>query len=105
MNRIVIILILLVITAIGTFTVTAQAPAEKQRHFLSALKKGQPVSLKEVSGRYEISTVEGVPGVQGHKVIEVATDYVVVQDISGVTEIHIPIFSIKAIVRLKLLRE
>jgi len=105
MNRIVIILLLLVIAATATFTASGQAPAEKQRHFLAALKVGQPVSVKEVSGRYEISTVEGVPGVQGHKVIEVASDYVVVQDISGVTETRIPLWSIKAIVRLKLPRE
>ena len=105
MNRIIIILLLLVIAVTGTFPVTAQAPAEKQRHFLSALKKGQPVSLKEVSGRYELSTLEGVPDVQGYKVLEVEADHVVVQDISGVTETRIPLWSIKAIVRLKLPRE
>ena len=60
MNRIAIILLLLVIAATGTFTVTAQAPAEKQPTLLSALKVGQPVSLREVSGRYELTTVAGV---------------------------------------------
>ena len=101
MNRIVIILLLLLVAATGTFTVTAQAPAEKQRTFLSALKEGQQVSLKEAAGRYEISTLDGVPGVQGHKVIEVASDYVVIRDIAGVSESRIPVYSIKAIIRLK----
>ncbi len=100
MNRIVIPL-LLIVAASGAFTIMAQAPAEKHRSFLSALKEGQSVSLKEVAGRYELSTVEGVAAVQGYKVIEVASEYVVIQDVAGVTESRIPIFSIKAIVRLK----
>ena len=38
---------------------------------------------------------------QGYKVLEVGVDYMVVQDIAGVTEIHIPLYSIKAVIRLK----
>lgn len=87
--------------ALGLLTASAQAPAEKQPTFFSALKEGQPVSLKEVSGRYEIATVEGVAAVQGHKVMEIGNDFVVIQDISGVTESRIPLWSIKAITRLK----
>lgn len=101
MKRIVIILLLLVSAAIGTFTVTAQAPAEKQTNFLSALKEGQQVSVGQDAGRYEITTVAGVVGVQGHKVTEIGNDFIVVQDIAGVTESRIPLWSIKAIVRLK----
>lgn len=96
-----VLVLLLVVAATGTFTVTAQAPAEKQHSFLSALKEGQPVSLKEVSGRYEISSVQGVAAVHGHTVIEVASDFVVIQDVAGVTESRIPLWSIKAIIRLK----
>jgi len=105
MHRTLIILLLLVIAATGTFTVTAQAPVEQQSTFLSALKEGQSVSLREVSGRYEITTVAGVVGVQGHKVTEIGNDFIVVQDIAGVTESRISIFSIKAIVRLKVPRK
>lgn len=100
MNRI-IILLLLVVVATGRLSVTAQAPAERKSNFLAALKRDQPVSIKEVSGRYEISTVDGAAAVQGHKVVEIGADYVIVQDISGVTEIHIPMYSIKAIIQLK----
>lgn len=100
MNRIVIMLLLLV-AASGAFTVTAQAPAVKNRTFLSALKQGQHVSLKQDAGRFEITTVEGVASVQGHKVIEIGAEYVVIQDVAGVTESRIPLWSIKAITRLK----
>lgn len=101
MNRI-FILLLIVVVSVGTFSVMAQAPVEKQPTFLSTLKSGQLVSLKEVAGRYEISIVEGVAAVQGHKVTKIGPDYVVVEDFTGVTEIHIPIYSIKAIVKLKM---
>ncbi|MGE3406439.1 MAG: hypothetical protein AB7I37_06450 [Pirellulales bacterium] len=100
MNRIVIVL-LLIVAATGAYTVTAHAPAEKQPTFLSALKEGQHVSLKQDAGRYEISTVEGVAAVQGYKVMEIGADYVVIQDVAGVTESRIPLWSIKAITRLK----
>lgn len=94
-------LLLLVIVVMGTFTVTAQAPAEKRQTFLSVLKEGQSVSVKEVSGRFEFSTLEGIPVVQSHKVLEVGSDYVIVQDFSGITETHIPIWSFKAFIRVK----
>lgn len=39
-----------------------------------------------------------VPGVDlGHKVVEVGTDFIVVEDLVGVTETRIPIYSIKAV--------
>ena len=102
MNRIAIMLsLLLLVVAASTISVTAQVPAEKQHTFLSALKEGQSVSLREVSGRYEISSVQGVAAVHGHTVIEVAADFVVIQDVAGITETRIPVFSIKAVVRLK----
>ena len=90
------ILLLVAISIGGTFNVMAQGKAEKNKSFLSALKEGQSVVVKEVSGRFEINTIEGP-----HKVIEIGTDYLVVKDIAGITETHIPIFSIKAITRLK----
>ena len=38
---------------------------------------------------------------QGFKVMEIGADYVVIQDVAGVTESRIPLWSIKAITRLK----
>ena len=104
MQKAIVAVVVLAFMAVGLFAASAQAPAEKHRTFLSALKEGQPISLREVSGRYEFTTVEGVATVQGHKVIEIGNDFVVVQDIAGVTETRIPVFSIKAIIRLKVPR-
>ena len=102
MNRISMIVILLLV---ATIAASGQTVSEKDNQFLSALKEGQPVSLKEVTGRYQISTFDGFPGAQSHKVLEVASDHIVVQDISGVAETHIPVFSIMSIVRMKLPRD
>lgn len=101
MNRLTTIFLLLVCVA-ASFAASAQAPAERKSNFLAALKENQQVTLKETNGRYEISIVEGVAAVQGHKVTEIGPDYIVVQDIAGVTELHIPLFSVKAIIRLKM---
>lgn len=94
-------LVLFLLIVAASFAASAQAPPEKQPTFLSALKECQHVSLKEVAGRFEITTVEGVATVQGHKVMEIGNDFVVIQDISGATESRIPLWSIKAIIRLK----
>lgn len=67
-----------------------------RKGFLSALREGQGIVLRETAGRYEISLMEG-----GHKVVEVGSDYVLVEDISGVTETRIPVYSIKNISRFK----
>lgn len=87
--------------ALGFLSASGQAPAEKQPTFFSALKEGHQVTLKQDAGRFEITTVEGVAAVQGHKVMEIGNDYVVIQDIAGATESRIPLWSIKAITRLK----
>jgi hypothetical protein len=86
--------------ALGFFVASGQAPAQP-RGVLSVLHVSQQVSLKETSGRFEIGVFENGPGVLGQKVVELGTDYLVVQDVAGVTETRIPIYSIKAIVTLK----
>ena len=96
---------LFVLVTCATFAFACLSPAangqEKGRKgFLSVLKEGQAVVLKEAAGRFEITLMEG-----GHKVIEVGPDYVVVEDIAGVTETRIPIFSIKSIARIKVARK
>ena len=96
------ILLLLVVLSFATFNATGQAPPEKRNQFLSVLKEGQPISLKEVQGRFEISFVEGLAVPQGYKIIEIGADFLIVQDITGINEIHIPLYSIKAITKMKL---
>ena len=62
----------------------------------------QPIALKEVQGRYEISFVEGLAVPQGYTVITIGADFLIVQDITEINEIHIPVYSIKAITKMKL---
>lgn len=88
--------------AFAAFTVSGQAPTQPRQGFMSALKQGQAVTLKEVAGRIEISTLDDIPGPLGYKITEVGPDYLTVLDIADVTETRIPVYSIKSIVRLKL---
>lgn len=86
--------------AIACLSPAANGQENGRKGFLSVLKEGQAIVVKEVAGRYEITLMEG-----GHKVIEVGPDYVVVEDIAGVTETRIPVFSIKSISRIKVNRK
>lgn len=86
--------------ALGIFTASGQSPA-KPRGVLTILQVGQSVTLKDADGRYEISVIDNGPDLLGYKIVEVGGDYVVVQDFSGVNELRIPIYSVKAVVTLK----
>jgi hypothetical protein len=69
---------------------------------LSVLKPGMPVNLMDVGGGYEIGIFTKGPDTLGYKVIEVGADYVVVEDISGIKELRIPIYAIKSVSTTKL---
>ena len=71
----------------------------EQRRLLELHKPGQPVSLKEVQGRYEILLIEGTPLPQ--KVISVGADYVTIQDAAEVSELSIPIYQLQCIRRIR----
>jgi len=86
--------------ALGIFTASGQAPA-KPRGFFSVFHVGQPVTLKETACGYEIGVFDNGPDLLGHKIVEVGSDFLVVQDVSGVNEVRLPIFSVKAVVTLK----
>ena len=103
MNRPVSILFLSAFVAVASFTATSHGQEKARKGFLSVLKEGQSVSVKEVAGRFEITLMKDVK--LGPKVIEVGADYIVIEDIAGVTESRIHVTSIKAIVRLKLPKE
>ena len=91
--------------AMATAAIDAHGQEKARRTFLSALKEGHTVTLKETSGRFEIMLGDEKFGARGHKVVEVGTDYVVVEDLAGVTERRIPVYSIASIVKLKRPRE
>ena len=108
MFRPIVVLLLVTCVTVGTAvlgTVSGQAPDKPRAGFLSALKKGQSIMLKEVAGRFEISSFDDGPAMLSHKVIEVGTDYLTIEDIGGLIETRIPTYSIKAIVLLKVPRK
>ena len=94
---------LVVAALLLAITATSNAQDKPKKNFLSALKEGQSIVLKENAGRYEITLMEDVR--LGHTVIEVGPDYVVVEDAAKVTETRIPVYSIKAIVKIKIPKE
>lgn len=101
MNRPTFALLLAVLIALGVATVPGQAPDNPRIGFLSDFKVGQAVNVKEVAGRFEFTTFNDGLTALSHKVIEVGPDFVTVEDIAGVAETRIPIFSIKSFVRFK----
>ena len=105
MFRPIVVLLLAVCVTVGTVVVgtgSGQAPDKPRQGFLSVLKEGQSVMLKEVAGKFEISMFEDGPELLSHKVTEIGTDYVTVEDIGGLIETRLPGYSIKSIVLLKL---
>ena len=86
---------LLPVIAVVLLTIGA-ADAPKKTVF-SGLKVGQRVGLKDHGTAFEISVIDDVP--QSHKIIEIGEDFVVLEDVAEVTQ-TIPVYSLKAIVRL-----
>lgn len=103
MNRAGIGLFLFFITAIAAIT-PGQQPSPQRRDFLSGLKVGQSVNVKEVSGRFVLSVIDDGP-VLSHKVIEIGSDYVLLEDTVGVSEIRVPLYTIASFTRLKTLEK
>ena len=104
MSRPIVVLLLATCVTLGTValgTISGKPPDKPPQGFLSEFKEGQSVMVKEVAGRFEISMFEDGPELLSHKVTSVGTDYVTVEDIAGVTETRLPIYSITSIVRLK----
>ena len=93
----ILVLLFLVIPA------TSYGQDKPKKTFLSALKEGAVVSVKKVAGKYDITVMKNAP--VGSKVIEVGTDYVVLEDPAGVMETRVHVTSIKSIIRLTLPKE
>lgn len=66
----------------------------------SELKVGQQVGLKDLGVAYQISVLDDTTP-QSHKVIEIEDDFVVLEDVVGITQTTIPVTSVKSVVRLK----
>lgn len=94
--------VLVFILAIGAIT-PGQQSAPQRRDFLSGLKVGQSVNLKEVSGRFVLSVIDDGPALS-HKIVEVGSDFVLLEDVAGVSEIRVPLYTISSFTRLKPLK-
>ena len=89
----------LFMTAI-TGAIAAQ-PKENKVGIFASLDKGQKVSLKETAQGFEIGVFPGVEQL-GYTITEIGQDYIVLEDITGVSETRIPVYSIKTIKTIKL---
>ena len=79
------------------FVASGQAPA-KPHGLLSVLHVGQPVKLADAGGSgYEITVIEGGPQVLAHKVVEVGSDFVVLEEFTGIQQLRIPVYSLKSV--------
>jgi hypothetical protein len=85
----------LVVLLVALAPAAAPKADEKALGVFAPLEKGTKVALKEAGGRYEINVIPGLA--EGHTVAEVGGDFVVLVDPSEVTEIRIPVYSIKAV--------
>lgn len=77
------------------------APGRKEG-ILSVLKPGMPVSLSEKASGCEIGIISNGPEMLGYKVLLVEADYLVLEDISGIRELRIPLYAIKSVITTKL---
>lgn len=79
----------------------SQQPAQpKQAGVLAVIQKDMRVGLKELANGYQIQVMPGVE--LPLKVTEVGADYLVLEDMLGVTETRIPIYAIKVVVVTRL---
>ena len=98
MRRIVVTLAFLALVVLGSSFAFSQRDGERRGQGVFAyMVRGQAVNLKDADGRYEIELYANGPETLGYRVVEVQPDYVVIGDVGQVTEIRIPIYSIKAV--------
>jgi hypothetical protein len=100
MKRAFLAVIAVSLLAVGSMT-TGQAPNPPRREFLSVLKPKQSILLKDIGGRFTVSLIDELPDGLTHKVVEVGADYIAVEDVSGLQQTRIPIWSITSIIRIK----
>lgn len=100
MQRSWVLLLILVVVLSPLYAQEGKGP--KPTGVLSSLKVGQPISLKENTDSYQLTIIEGdlhIP--QSHKIVEVGADWIVIEDVTGLNEVRIPLTSFKAVVHFK----
>jgi hypothetical protein len=85
------------VLAVGVASVArSEGDGAKPATILSYLKVGQSCTLKDSVGGYEIGTFTQ-PIAGPYKIVMVGADHVAMQDLAGLQEIRIPVYSIKSI--------
>ena len=77
---------------------------QKPTGVYSSLKVGQHVTLKNEGTAFTISYFDEETPL-AHKVVEVGTDFIVLQDAAGVAETTIPIYAVTAVVKVRTKRK
>ncbi len=90
-------LILILAITIGTYLFTSKVDAadNPKASVFKHLKKGQIVTLKDNGNNYSIQVLPNLP--IGHKIVEIGSDYLVIEDAASAFTFYIPVTSIKAI--------
>ncbi len=90
-------LILILALTLGTYlnSSTLDAADNPKASVFKHLKKGQIVTLKDNGHNYSIQVLPNLP--IGHKIVEIGSDYLVIEDAASAFTFYIPVTSIKAI--------
>ena len=91
------LLFLILAITLGTYLngSTLDAADNPKASVFKHLKKGQIVTLKDNGHNYSIQVLPNLP--IGHKIVEIGSDYLVIEDAGSAFTFYIPVTSIKAI--------
>ena len=99
MQRMTFVILAAIVFAGISMNVSGQGPTHKGA--LSALQPGQSISLVATSAGYDITNFPSGPVLLNHKVIEVGADYVVVEEMVGISTLRIPIYAIRSVITMR----
>lgn len=102
MRRLIVAATLVLLLWIGATAVSQQPRPLPTSSILGLLKKGQPIAVKDAGFAYELTVYVEGPEKLGHTIIDVTADYVVVRDLTGITDLAIPVWSIKSVATVRL---
>ena len=78
------------------------APPPSQGVF-AELRAGQAVRLEQLAGRWRIDVLKmDKPLELSHTVIEVGSNFIVLEDITGLQQVHVPLTAVLAVVTTRL---
>jgi hypothetical protein len=88
------------VVVVAVAVVLGADETKRPKGVFSAFRVGQSVSLRDEGSAFTITFFE--PELQqSHKVIEIGDNFIVVRDIAEITETTVPIYAVKAIVKVK----